>query len=301
MSLHTPIEWCDSAVNPTMGCDGCELWLPDAKHCYAGILHDRYGGSSKGYAPTFKDVTMFPGRMEETLRWKDLRGIDRTEKPWLNGLPRIIFVSDMSDALSKAVKFDYLKKEIIDVAWKSPHIYMWLTKRPKRMAEFAEWAGSWPCNLWAGTSVTNQATADTRVPELLKVPAQTRFVSAEPIISPIDLRFSAFNGCDSIQSLEGLHLVIAGGESGGGARPCNLEWIDSIVGQCQAANIAAFVKQLGAHPVMRESGCFVAEFSQAVADAIAKQPIVSLNLKDKKGGDMAEWPVALRVRQFPKT
>src|SRR5947209_4800723 len=106
MSRHTAIQWCDSTVNPTMGCEGCELWNPTRRSCYAGVLHQRFGGHSPGYAPAFEQVTRFPGRMAEAAHWRDLRGTVRPDKPWLSGLPRGIFISDMSDALSSSVPFD---------------------------------------------------------------------------------------------------------------------------------------------------------------------------------------------------
>jgi len=60
MSISTKIQWCDSTCNPTMGCEGCELWTPTVKKCYAGTLHVRFGGASSGYAKSFEDVTLFP-------------------------------------------------------------------------------------------------------------------------------------------------------------------------------------------------------------------------------------------------
>ena len=103
MSVKTKIQWCDGTVNPTMGCDGCEIWSSQIKTCYAGILHTRFGGVTPGYSPSFDEVTLFPGRMAEAAGWSDLSGKTRKDKPWLNGMPRLTFVSDMSDALSKIV------------------------------------------------------------------------------------------------------------------------------------------------------------------------------------------------------
>lgn len=142
MSKNTKIQWCDSTVNPTMGCDGCELWSNHKKTCYAGILHRRFGGATKGYAPSFEEVTTFPGRMSQAAHWPDLTGMQRSEKPWLDGMPRTIFVSDMSDSLSRSVPFDYLEEEVIRNV-KSDHgqrhQWLWLTKRPGRMAQFSAW------------------------------------------------------------------------------------------------------------------------------------------------------------------
>ena len=90
MSVKTKIQWCDSTVNPTMGCDGCELWGDQRRSCYAGTLHARFGGVTPGYAPTFEQVTLFSGRTSEAARWSDLTGKKRPEKPWLDGMPRSV-------------------------------------------------------------------------------------------------------------------------------------------------------------------------------------------------------------------
>ena len=138
MSQKTRIHWCDSTVNPTMGCDGCELWGKQRKTCYAGILHDQFGGHKPGYAPTFGQVTLFPGRMAKAAAWSDLRGKARPDKPWLDGLPRLIFVSDMTDSLCPSVSFEYLKEEVIEnvISDKGQrHCWLWLTKRATRMAK----------------------------------------------------------------------------------------------------------------------------------------------------------------------
>src|SRR5207253_3474022 len=115
MSIATKIQWVDSTCNPTMGCEGCELWNPKTgvKKCYAGTLHTRFGGVTKGYSPTFEQLTLWPGRMTQAATWPDLTGTTRRDKPWLDGLPRLIFVSDMSDALSSVVSFDFLEEEIV--------------------------------------------------------------------------------------------------------------------------------------------------------------------------------------------
>lgn len=279
MGQQTDMEWCDSSANPTMGCDGCELWIAAEKTCYAGILHERYGGTNKGFAPTFDQVTLFPGRMKTAMEWSDLRGKDRPKKPWLNGLPRVIFVSDMSDALSKAVSFDFLKTEIIDNAVSekgSRHILMWLTKQPQRMAALSAWlldrSVDWPENLWPGTSLTTQATIG-RVDSLRRVGnmSTTRFLSVEPIRSDIDLNLPV-RGRD-------LSLIIVGGESGT-KRTTTIGHIRMVAEQCADAGANLFVKQIGNHPVNREG--------------------IAHPVRDPKGGDMAEWPSDLRIRQFPQ-
>ena len=68
MAETTNIQWCDSTCNPTMGCEGCELWSDKVKKCYAGMLHVRFGGVTKGYSPTFEELTYWAGRMAKAAR-----------------------------------------------------------------------------------------------------------------------------------------------------------------------------------------------------------------------------------------
>lgn len=276
MSISTKIQWCDSTCNPTMGCEGCELWTKNVKKCYAGTLHVRFGGASSGYADTFEDVTTFPGRMEEATRWADLTGTDRPEKPWLNGYPRLIFVSDMSDSLSSTVEFDYLESEIIanvtsDLG--SRHHWLWLTKRPDRMAKFSRWLEEsgrpWPSNLWAGTSITSQNTT-SRIRHLLRVgnDSTIRFLSVEPQYEFIDLT----------PWLPDLDWIIQGGESGHGANAFDIDWAHSVIRDCRTHGVPYFLKQLGAVVRSNESG---------------------LTFNDGHAGDWSEWPDSLKVRQIP--
>lgn len=276
MSKNTKIQWCDSTVNPTMGCDGCELWDRNRKSCYAGILHMRFGGATKGYAPSFEEVTLFPGRIAEATRWSDLRGRNRPDKPWLDGLPRLIFVSDMSDALSKVVTFDYLKDEVIANVTSEQgrrHHWLWLTKRPKRMAEFSAWLRDrgveWPSNVWTGTSITSQKTA-SRIKHLVNVGDEEtiHFLSVEPQVENIDL-----DGW-----LPKVDWLIHGGESGHGARTFDLRWATDLIERCRNHDVPYFLKQLG---------------SQVVDGSMR------LTFEDNHAGDWDEWPKSVRVRQLP--
>lgn len=276
MSVKTKIQWCDSTVNPTMGCDGCEIWGSQRKTCYAGTLHVRFGGRSPGYAKTFEDVTRFPGRMAEAAKWPSLQGKPRRDKPWLDGLPRIIFVSDMSDALSAAVTFEYLRDEIVEAVNSEAgarHCWLWLTKRPDRMALFSRWlaeqAIEWPVNLWAGTSITSRATT-TRIASLAEVGDERtlRFLSVEPQVERIELA----------SLLTHVDWVIQGGESGRGAREFDIAWARLTIDECDRANVPYFLKQLGSN----------------VVDAGKR-----LAFGDAHAGDFAEWPDAVRVRRLP--
>ena len=196
MGRNTAIQWCDDTVNPTMGCDGCELWSKDRKSCYAGVLHRVRGGHNKGFAPTFEEVTLFPGRMAKAAAAGDLTGVARPDKHWLDGMPRLIFVSDMSDALSQSVSFEYLEGEIIATVASDAgrrHRWLWLTKRPARMARGSHGgspprASPSPRIIWAGTSITTRRTT-RRIGPLLQVGGEetVRFLSVEPQVEAIDL------------------------------------------------------------------------------------------------------------------
>lgn len=200
---------------------------------------------------------------------------------------------------------DDIRERLFDLIRDTPHLdWLLLTKRPER------WRQCWPLesvpghvqqnsgdgkrwadlpNVWMGTSVENQEWADKRIPHLLACPATVRFLSCEPLLSAVDLaavpqekvtvagvettRYAAYGAR--------IDWVIVGGESGSGARPCQIQWIESLINQCRTANVACFVKQLGAFP------CDGAGFTDSLA------------LKDRKGGEPDEWPTHLRVREFP--
>lgn len=148
-------------------------------------------------------------------------------------------------------------------------------------------------NLWLGTSISDQATASKAIPELLRCRelASVLFLSAEPLLGPIEFS-DVTKRSDAVQqlgkpALSGIDWVIVGGESGPGARPCDVGWIGNIVKQCNAAKVPVFVKQLGAN---------------AWLDSITfddSDPGSRFKTTDKKGGDWDEWPADLRVREFP--
>jgi protein gp37 len=314
MGIHTEIGWCDSTVNPTTGCDGCELHVVGkGGPCYAGILHE--GRLAKSlptlYSPTFTDVRLAPGRMAKSASWSDLRGKARPNKPWLDGMPRLIFVGDMGDIFSKDVPVEYLASELIETAEGKAgrrHCWLVLTKQPQRLAEFAAWLGRWPENVWVGTSVTSQTNA-SRAIKLLEVPAEVHFISAEPLLSGVvfnEMRHqipgslgviigSILGNTDGSSFSprsrgKGLDWLIVGGESGPGARPCDLAWIRSIVRQCGESKTPCFVKQLGTKAI---------DSDRRISIDGPGSHAVAIDLADPKGGDWSEWPEDLRVRQMP--
>lgn len=203
----------------------------------------------------------------------------------------------------------------------------------------AEWielwlAGAAPANVWIGTSVEDQKRADERIPELLRIPAKVRFLSVEPLLGPVRLNaipYRTQNHSDGEWTLmmdplrgeratspysgtecEKIDWVIVGGESGPSARPCNVEWIRDIVRQCKAAAVPCFVKQLGAKsfesldnpdppPTAEEERNFKQAGycrTQLTDNRVLWQKF--LHLKHPKGGDLNEFQMDIRVREFPE-
>jgi protein gp37 len=235
MAKGTKIEWADDTVNAEMGCDGCELWDPKngVRICYAGVQTEMRlsKGPRKGWPPAFDQPAIFPGRVAEAARWKDLTGTMRPEKPWLDGMPRVIFVNDMGDTFTASLPLDWIAPEVPIMAG-SPHRWLWLTKRPDRQRQFAE-KYELPPNVWCGTSITT--TQDQRLRHLMATRAAVRWVSYEPVRGPVNWR-PWFE--------RGLNWLIVGGESGSNdATPMNLKWLAGTVAQCRAAGVPLFVKQ----------------------------------------------------------
>jgi protein gp37 len=257
--------------------------------------------------------------------------------------PTTYFVNSMSDLFHESLSDEDIDRVFAVMALCPQHTFQVLTKRAARMLrwatssakdaiectmqyrQFGAYAGpaliQYPLpNVWLGISVEDQQRADERIPELLATPAAVRFLSVEPLLGPVDLTCVPWphgwrhpdeisDGIDPLRfNRAKLDWVIVGGESGPGARPCDIAWVRSIVEQCAAAAVPCFVKQLGARPHVRLS-----EGDVWSADVIAEWPVGALfhqkmpgtethwaQLRDRKGGDMSEWPADLRVRQMPE-
>jgi len=265
--------------------DAAERAIKQSITCYAAVLHlnkgqnlkkPRYNGQP-GYAPIFESITQFPGRAKKTAGLKDLLGIADDRSPWKASLPRLIFVSDMGDAMSGLSNFSFLKKDLIPAITSENgkrHLWLWLTKRPSRLADFAEEIGGLPENVCAMTTLTESNEKNLRrLADLKKVKAHTRGLSIEPLrerIQPKNL------------DLKGIDWVILGGESGSleYARPFALEWAEEIRDHCSQKRVAFFLKQLGRNPIRNNE---------------------PLELNDSHGGEWDEWPdEALKIREFPK-
>lgn len=155
---------------------------------------------------------------------------------------------------------------------------------------------AWPLpNVWIGVSVENQKAADERLPLLLQTPAAVRWASVEPLLERVYFTWRLHPANPYVPEAggheRGLDWVVVGGESGPSARPCAIEWIESVVRQCKYHHVPVFVKQLGAYVVSEDR----VDDERKGDDRWAWRA----GLKDRKGGDPSEWP-HLNVRQFPE-
>ena len=318
MSDKTGIAWTDATWNPVTGCSkvsqGC-------KHCYAERDWGRLSANPKAtnyYGRAFTDVACHEDRLDQPLRWKK---------------PRMIFVNSMSDLFHEDVPDAFINKVFAVMALAKQHTFQVLTKRPERMLrwfdpgfdnrehavgqamrEIAAARGGddaglpeWPLpNVWLGVSVEDQATADERIPLLLRAPAAVRWISAEPILGRIDLEhvqldedtyYNALTGdtlmlSHTIIPMENtLNWVVLGGESGNSARVLDALHLRSLLMQCQKAGTPVFVKQLGYRFM---------DLDRVVYGAGVPTTDIARQLRNRAGADMDEWPEDLRVREWPK-
>lgn len=255
MSDKTGIEWTDATWNPLRGCsrvsEGC-------RHCYAETVAGRFSGPGMPYEGLVTKTTQGP-TWNGTVK---LMPEDILSQPLRWQKPRMIFVNSMSDLFHEAVPDEFIADVFRTMAWGHQHTFQVLTKRPERMVrllsnyefqdsvtdnahECADW--QWPLkNVWLGVSVEDQATADERIPLLLLTPAATRWVSAEPLLGPVDLRrFLEFYVGSSNETAFGLDWVVVGGESGPKARPMHPDWARNLRDQCASAGVPFLFKQWG--------------------------------------------------------
>jgi protein gp37 len=244
----------------------------------------------------------------------------------------------------RPLTMDDVRGRLFALIEQTPHLdWLLLTKRPENVLRMTHdaWCKPvpghvsqnegdgrhwhWPPNVWLGTSVEDQKAADERIPHLLSTPAAVRFLSAEPLLGPVDLSrwldnpvvagHPAWRNVPDRPSVADpmLHWVIVGGESGPGARGCDIEWVRGLVRQCKVAGVPVFVKQLGAKPYTSEVWPLIpgsdtttnwgaateAEKQDAVHTLGMMLENAGVAIRDRKGGDIGEFPDDLKVREFP--
>ncbi len=338
------IEWTGETWNPIVG---CSIVSPGCTNCYAMRWAYARMDQPHNQFPHYRGTTMASKAGGVWTGKVSIAPEHILLKPLSWKKPRTIFVNSMGDLFHEDVPNEWIDRVFAVMALCPQHTLQVLTKRSARMRAYLEsiqrefdgspdrlnerfgehcvqFSGSpcaagwfeeevnWPLpNVWLGVSAERQQEADARIPDLLATPAAVRFVSAEPLLGPIDFtriptaclaapiaccrdqaKLDALRGIQWCQRAgaygypkndhlpQGLNWIIVGGESGNGARPMVLGWAKEIVRQCKAAGVAVFVKQMGSYPTNREG---------------QRCP----HIKHKKGADITEWTAELQIREMP--
>ncbi len=264
MANKTGIEWCDYTINPIIGCTKCS---PGCDNCYAEKFAARHAKNPKTAARYSRVITdgKWNGRTDVAFL-KCFRGLPVN--------PKRIFVGSMGDVFHDNIAEIDIQQLFKYMQICHQHTFMLLTKRPERMRHLMALENElrekddeegienrafqeWPLpNVWLGVTVCNQQEVDEKIPILLSTPAAKRFVSAEPMLGPVDLRgklmrwtrpdasgswFSPVPGKVPERLLD---WVICGGETGPGARTMNPDWARSLRDQCKATGVPFFFKKM---------------------------------------------------------
>jgi len=293
----------------------------------SGIIPGPYAGFTDEEGRWTGKVELIPSQLEIPLHWRK---------------PRRIAVGLMGDLFHPNLPDDARDRVFAVMALCPQHRFLVLTKRAREMREYfasgeAElltrygnvWDGmerggisvghctalsDWPLpNVHLGISASTQAELDERAEWLRKTPAAVSWVSLEPLLEKVDTwqyLGGKRNPIGEAFGARGLDWVVVGGETGPGARPCDLAWIRGALRDAQAAGVPAFVKQLGARPAELCDRCdpsnrgfcrlYGATLRRDGFDGHGHDGLLPMLLKDSAGADPAEWPADLRVRQMPR-
>lgn len=315
---ETSIAWTHYSFNPWWG---CQRVSPGCEHCYSEAFAHRLGMDLWG--PSAGRRFFDDRHWHQPVLWNR-----RREK----GDPRhLVFCASMADTFEDDRRLDEQRARLWRLIEATPALtWQILTKRPENADKLTpgSWVlNGWPRNVWAMVTAEDQQRADERIPLLLRIPARVHGVSYEPALQAVDFRRWLSSDCDDCDGTglepgalvpceschgerrwRGVDWVVCGGESGPGARPFVVAWARSVIEQCREAGVACFVKQLGRHPQEiahtaasdREAATWQQDGWTRIHDADGEQWRRYLRLKSAKGGDPAEWPEDLRVREYPR-
>ena len=302
MGETTGIAWTDHTWNPWMG---CQRVSPGCENCYAETLvTGRMGLPVWGPPKTTARKRTSAENWKLPARWH--------RAALKAGARRRVFVASLADVFEDHPDVAPWRAEALAILAQCTALdVQLLTKRPENVRRMVpeSWLEHWPAHVWIGCTVEDQRRADERIPELLKVPAEVRFLSCEPLLGPVWLSVRATTrtccecgkkyiiggpeigaaceatppeseGCRGVVRT-GVSWVIVGGESGPGARTFDLGWARSLVGQCREAGVPVFFKQLGDNPIL--------------SPGPTTWPTIAHH-----GADPSEWPADLRVQEFPR-
>lgn len=225
MATNSSIEWTEATWNPVVG---CSIISPGCTNCYAMRMARRLEAMGQ---PKYAGTTRVSGGRP---KWNGVVRVDSDSadlpRTWRTG--RMIFVNSMSDLFHEDVPLAFMQRIFSTMRNTPQHTYQILTKRADRLEEISSEL-NWPSNVWMGVSVENQDFMH-RIDSLRRCGAFIKFLSLEPLLGPLQ-------GLN----LDDIDWVIAGGESGPGARPLDPQWVRDIRDQCVAANVAFHFKQWG--------------------------------------------------------
>jgi protein gp37 len=292
---NSGIQWTDATFNMWRGCARVS---PGCEHCYAETLSKRNPKQLGVWGVNGTRVVASEHYWNDPIRWnRKAEKEDRRLK---------VFCASLADWLEDRPDLVAPRARLCALIEATPRLdWLLLSKRPElfdRLAPAAWRAGGCPPHVVLGVTAESQKYWDLRVSILQTLPARRRFVSCEPLLSPIAFRFA-----------DGIHHVIVGGESGHGARPFDITWARQLRESCRAAGVAVFMKQFGAVPLQPEPKPGVGPAIIARQHALdsewpcgtcfgnrtgdprwnGRQAL----LNDAHGGDMAEWPDDLRIRE----
>lgn len=271
----TAIEWATHSWNPFTGCD---IVSTGCKHCYAKTMAKRLRAmGNPRYQNDGEEPTSGPG-FKFTVHW------DKLEDPQRFPAGARVFVNSMSDVFHEKATPKAIAALWAAMSMQPDVTFLILTKRPQYMrpvlcnfrfwlevnarrmergvpvlpggmSEYAAGEDRLP-NVWLGVSIENKGTID-RADILREAPAAVRFISAEPLLMDLAGVVNRQRGYKQPYwtvpplRLDGIDWLIAGGESGPGARPCDLDWLRWLRDECVHTGTAFFLKQLGGHPDKR--------------------------------------------------
>ena len=256
MGADSKIEWTDHTWNPWIGCTRVS---PGCDNCYAATQDKFRGWTPEGWGGPRRRTS--EANWREPLKWN--RNAEREGRRFR------VFCASLADVFDNEVPPDW-RADLLHLIVDTPHLdWLLLTKRIGNAHAMLNEAAARNCmprwgdrmfnNIWIGSTVVNQEEADRDIPKLLDLPARVRFLSIEPMLGPVDLRFHFFSeptgrwrthGGKRQMELRkpddgGIHWVICGGESGPGARPMHPDWARSIRNQCAEAGVPFHFKQWG--------------------------------------------------------
>lgn len=227
MGYPTKIEYATATWSPWFG---CRKVSPGCEYCFGEAWAKRSGMAQWGNAPRVKAKNW-----KEPLKWDRIAA---------GSGKQFRVLTDLCDPFDNRAP-DEWRREYFDLIFRTQNLN-WLVLT-KRVIDAKLWAISGltlPSNVWLGVTVCNQEEADRDIPILLSIPANKHWISYEPALGPIDFRFSAFNGTDSLNSLAGIDWIVAGCSSAIKQQPANEEWFWDLLDQCDDAHVPCYLKQM---------------------------------------------------------